>query len=100
MWKWHLVVIELGKTDLFLEYNWLQRYNPIIDWSKLILLLEQYYFHCGEIYQGEESEEEEKNVDWKGQILSVNRREDNNKSNPKYCKQSRWRARRSGRTRI
>ena len=86
MWKWHLVVVELGKTDLFLGYNWLQRYNPVIDWSKPTLSLEQCYFHCGRIYWGEEPEEEEKDVDWKGQILFVNRREDNDESNPKYCK--------------
>ena len=82
MWKWYLVVVELGKTDLFLGYNWLQRYNPIIDWSKPTLLFEQCYFHYGRIYWGEE---EEKDVDWKGQILFVNRREDNDESNPKYC---------------
>jgi len=36
----HLAVVELEKIDLFLEYDWLQRYNLIIDWSKPTLLLE------------------------------------------------------------
>ena len=79
-------MVELGKTDLFLGYNWLQRYNPIIDWNKPTLSLEQCYFHCKGIYWEEEPEEEEKDVDWKRQILFVNRREDDDESNPKYCK--------------
>ena len=46
----HLAMIELEKANLFLEYNWLQKHNPIINWSKPMLLLARCYACCERIY--------------------------------------------------
>ena len=36
----NLVITNLGKTVLYLEYNWLKHYNPIIDWQDKIIHLD------------------------------------------------------------
>jgi len=46
----HLAVTELEKANLFLGYNWLQKHNPIINWSKPMLLLARCYVCCERIY--------------------------------------------------
>lgn len=58
-----LIVVELEKIILFLGYDWLQKYNLVINWSKLLLLLEKYHFHCERILWKEKLEEIEKNLD-------------------------------------
>jgi len=40
----HLAVVKLGKVSLFLEYDWLQKHNPVINWSKFTLSFERYPF--------------------------------------------------------
>jgi len=30
----NIVVMDLNSTDMFLEYNWLVKHNPEVDWSK------------------------------------------------------------------
>ena len=32
--KINTVVINLNSTDMFLEYNWLVKYNPEVNWNK------------------------------------------------------------------
>ena len=43
----NLAVIELKDIDLFLEYNWLKIYNPLIDWVNTILS----FNYCLETYR-------------------------------------------------
>jgi len=73
----HLAVTELGKASLFLGYDWLQKHNPIIDWSKPTLSLARCHTRCGRIYWREEPEEiEETFDDGLGRILFVDLEEE------------------------
>ena len=42
-----LTVIELGDTDLFLEYDWLKIHNSSIDWVNTILSFDHCSKTCG-----------------------------------------------------
>ena len=67
-----------NKTTLNI-FNWLQKYNTIIDWSKSTLLLTKCYIHCRRIhlYQRKEPEEIEKTFDnGLDRILFVNLEEE------------------------
>ena len=72
----YLTVVELGKASLFLEYNWFQKYNLVINWSKSILLFERCPFHSRRIFQDRGPKEKEKETEeQEKQILLVNIRE-------------------------
>ena len=48
-----LAIIELGDTDLFLEYDWLKIYNPSIDWVNMILSFD----HCSKTCEYQDNSE-------------------------------------------
>jgi len=67
----YLTVVELGKTSLFLEYNWFQKYN-----LKFILSFERCPFYSRRIFQDRGPKEKEKETEeQEKQILLVNIRE-------------------------
>ena len=41
-----LTITELGNTDLFLEYDWLTKYNPEIDWGQGTVFFTKYSDSC------------------------------------------------------
>ena len=56
----HLVVVKIEKASLFLGYDWLQKHNPVINWSKSMLLLKKCSFYSGKIFYDREPKEKEK----------------------------------------
>jgi hypothetical protein len=59
----HLAVTDLGKADLFLDYEWFVKHNPEIDWTKGEVRLERCPEECREVYFGEELEDEIKPIE-------------------------------------
>ena len=69
----YLVVIKLEKASLFLGYDWLQKHNLVINWSKFTLLFERYPFSSRRMFWNREPEEgKNKTEDQEEQILVVN----------------------------
>jgi len=59
-----LLVTNLGNHDLFLGYDWLQKYNPSINWRDSSISLQNYWQWCRKIYVPKEPEEiEDENVE-------------------------------------
>jgi len=55
-----LSVTNLGNHDLFLEYDWLQKHNPTINWKDSLINLQNCRQWCRKIYITREPEEEVK----------------------------------------
>jgi len=53
-----LLVTNLGSHDLFLGYDWLQKYNPTINWKDSSINLQNYRQWYRKIYVLREPEEE------------------------------------------
>ena len=73
------VVTDLEKTNLFLEYEWLQHHNPTIDWKLSCLNLDKYKTWCRRIIGEEEPEDVEDNikeVEEEERILYINLKEE------------------------
>jgi len=45
------VVTDLNSTDMFLEYNWLVKHNPEVDWNKRTIQFIQCLKICRTSYQ-------------------------------------------------
>ena len=52
-------VTNLGKHDLFLGYEWLQKHNPTINWRKSKVLLDKYQHWCRRVLGDSEPEDTE-----------------------------------------
>ena len=55
-----LLVTNLSNYDLFLEYNWLQKYNLSINWRSSLVSLQNYQQWCRRIYIPKEPEKDAK----------------------------------------
>jgi len=51
-----LLVTNLGNHDLFLGYDWLQKYNSSINWRDSSISLQNYQQWCRKIYVPKEPE--------------------------------------------
>ena len=56
-------VTNLGKTDVFLGYEWLQHHNPSINWKTSQLVLDRCQTWCRRVIRGGEPEEIEDDYD-------------------------------------
>jgi len=68
-------VTNLGKRDVFLGHEWLQRHNPSIDWQSSKLYLDKYRYWCRRVSIKEEPEdigEKANEIEEGGRILFVN----------------------------
>jgi len=66
-------MVKLEKACLFLGYNWLQKHNSVINWSKSILLFKRCPFYGRRIFWDREPEEKEKETkEQEEQIVLVN----------------------------
>jgi len=77
-----LPVTSLGNHDLFLEYDWLQKHNPTINWKDSLINLQNYQQWCRKIYIAREPEEEvkkeieENTIEDREKVLFINLEEE------------------------